>query len=177
MDQYERLEGEIAAVLKDYVAAKKQFTAVDVGNELKAKGINARQRDVSPIVRQQFESGDVFTNTGFTRTMVPVKGGNYEAFLYTHIDCDPSQYTTTNLDTLPFDPNKPMFSDSIDDVVSGANTQTSATQTTGQGTYVASRRSKVMHSPNCMYAGRIKQDNLVTLDAATQQNYRLCRLE
>jgi hypothetical protein len=192
MNQEERLEQEVGNVLKEYVAAKKQFTAVDVGNELKKKGINVRQREVSPLVRQLFSNGDVFENTGYTRTMIDVKGGNEQSFLYFSIDTDPTGYTQTNQEILKYDPNKPMFADTqksgtVDDKVDGTLGTTkpqapaAATQGSGLnaviGQYVASVRSKVMHGPNCMYSQRIKPENKVSFDANDPkvQDYRACK--
>lgn len=193
------LDQEVAKVEQEYIAANKQFTALDVGNELKTRGINVRQRQVSQIVRQHFTDGDIYERTGYTRTLIPVNNSQTQAFLYFNIDQDPEEYTATDQQPVPWDPNKPISgtsdktSDSIDDSVTQDdatddspaqttdNAQTQATQNIASvtGQYVASRRSRVMHSPGCMYASRIKPLNRVSFDAndATAQKYRACMRE
>jgi len=187
-----RLENEIETIEKQYVADKKSFTTVDIGNELKRKGINARQREVSPIIRQHFKS-DIYNGTGYTRTLIPVKQGQGQAYLYFHIDNAPQEYTETEQDVLPWAPNKPVFSDGasgnkdsegLDGVVADNNLNRSNNGSGNLGSKidscVASKNSVIYHSNNCMYAGRIRQHNLLTFqDAgdAISDGYRKCMLE
>ncbi len=153
-----RLEREIAAVEQEFIAEGRQFTALDVGNQLKGKGINVRQRDVSPIVRGHFSYQGLYEGTGYTRVMIPVKDGEYEALLYLPQDSNPMNYKDTNQETRPYDPNKPMFPDQENQ---GPNiTLVAIVAKTPGSSYVASRRSKVLHQPGCTYAGRIKPENL-----------------
>jgi len=54
------------------------------------------------------------------------------------------------------------------------------TQATGLEQYVASKRSDVYHTKDCMYAKRIKQENLVTFNddsQATAELYHRCKIE
>jgi len=106
-----RLEQEIQQVEEEFVSKGWPFTALDIGNELKNRGINVRQRQVSPVVRQHFHNSDTYREAGYTRTLIPVKGDTDQAFLYHPVGNDSSSYRGTNQDTVPFDPNKPMFPD------------------------------------------------------------------
>jgi hypothetical protein len=195
----QELEQEVIAVEQQYMSEQKPFTALDIGNALKEKGINVRQRDVSPVVRDHFTNSDMYVNAGYTRTLIPVKDGIVQAFLYFHIDNTPDDYTDTNQDPLPWDPNKPIVSDNtIDDTVdsntSNADPHDDATDDQGDdsssttqqitlqnnGGYVGSKRSTIFHSPDCMYADRITQANLKTFDdlaEAVAANYRACKIE
>ena len=171
----EKLEKETEKVTTEFIAAKKLFTALDIGNELKKRGVNARQREISPIVRQQYNEGKVYANTGYARTMIPVKDGN--AFVYFPLDRDPSEYTEREQKPMPWDPSKPMFS--IEAVVSTADNTAVDLNAVVQA-YVGSKYSKVCHQPGCRYAARIKPENLtsfVDMNTALSASYRSCRRE
>ena len=159
-----RLNDEVKKVEQEYIDSGKQFTALDIGNELKKRGVNVRQRDVSPIVREHFENEEMYMDGDYVKEMIPVKDGNLDAFLYSRWDQDAENYTATNQDPLPWNPNKPMFDDKDDISIVVIN-------------YVASKRSKILHSPDCMYAVRIKSKNKVTFDDVVDatDNYRVCK--
>jgi len=191
-----RLESEVREVEREFITWKKMFTAMDIGNALKQKGINVRQRQVSPIVREHFHS-KLYGNTGYTRTPIPVGDGGQEAFLYFHIDNSPTEYTGYDQEPIPWDPNKPMFSDEVQEVKSSDDSgsddgksvgsiddlqQDSDSHSDNQGldNLLASKHSKVYHSSTCMYAGRIRQENLVTFNddaSAVSASYRKCMAE
>jgi len=190
----QKLDEAVQEVEKRFIHENKSFTSLDVGNELKEQGVNVRQREVSPIVREHFK-GDLYDGTGFTRTLIPVRHGNESAFLYLHIDSDPNEYSTTNQETVPWDPNKPMFPE--DSAIAGkitpqqsvtptavqttpAATNTTPTTTATLDNIVASKNSGIYHYKDCMYASRIMQENLVTFQDATEaakDNYRKCMRE
>jgi hypothetical protein len=186
----ERLEEEIEAIERQYIKDKTPFTSVDIGNALKRKGINVRQRQVSPIVRNHFNS-DIYNKSEYTRTLVPVKDGKTEAYLYFHIDNEPEDYSETSQDILPWDPNKQMFPDENDsittiksnnnlDVVVNDDTNNQVDAASNLGDYVASKKSEVYHDKNCMYSSRINQENIVSFTdtkTAVSEGYRKCRVE
>ena len=72
MNNMELLDEKVQEVEKEFIAARQPYTALDVGNELKRRGVNARQRDVSPIVRQHFKDSDIYTDGSYTRTLIDV---------------------------------------------------------------------------------------------------------
>jgi len=160
------LEHEVEKIEIGFIKAKKQFTALDIGNELKKRGINVRQRQVSPIVRQHFSECDIYEDAKYTREIIPVKNGSCQAYLYFNIDQDTSEYTDRDQEPLPWDPNK-QTDDDISVIVQ-------------QVVYVGSRNSKIFHSPNCMYAVRIKQENTISFEDmvdASAKHYRKCKRE
>ena len=105
------LEDEVERVERQFITAGKQFTALDVGNELKRRGINVRQRQVSPIVRQHYNETGIYEDADYIRQMIPVKNGECQAFLYSHVFDDPDRYTNRDQDPLPYVPK-----DNIDDI-------------------------------------------------------------
>lgn len=189
----QRLENEIKAIESKYIDKKKTFTAVDIGNELKRKDINARQRQVSPIVREHFK-GDLYNEAEYTRTLIPVKSGNAQTYLYFHIDNAPEDYTETDQIILPWDPTQPMFpnngdndsdgavkaASSLDDVVDSDEDSNNGNNNLGLDDYIGSKNSKVYHSPDCMYVVRINNENIVSFSDvkdATKDGYRKCMRE
>jgi hypothetical protein len=151
----QRLEREIEAVQMQFIRQGKQFTALDVGNELKANGVNARQKDISPIVRKHFHTLPMYVSSGYARVLVPVENGA-EAFLYTRVDQSPEDYTETNKRTLPWQPEKGAFKDS----------------------FAASKKSRVYHAQDCPHKANIKPTNLVFFDDkldAVSACYRACK--
>lgn len=193
------LNEEVRKIEGEYISANRMFTAVDIGNELKSRGVNARQRDISPIVREHFSSTDMYADAGYTRTMVPVKDGSIGAYLYFNIKEDPQGYSATNQDALPYDPKKPMFQDDDKAVKSDAKTsdqpsdlgsivaqsagpvaQSAGPQTVAPVLYVGSKKKEVYHTLGCRYAKKIKLDNMMAFDsslAAVEAEYRKCRAE
>jgi len=181
----QKLECEVEAIENQYVVDKKSFTAVDIGNELKRKGINVRQREVSPIVREHFKGG-LYNGSGYTRTLIPVKDGSVKAYVYFHIDNEPKDYLEINQEILSWDPNKPMFSDEgdldagngLDDLVDDSSLLINSHSALDN--YVASKKSEVYHHPDCMYAVRISKDNVVSFSdtkEAIKEGYRKCMRE
>jgi len=107
------LENEVAKVEREFMQENKMFTALDVGNELKKRGVNARQRFVSPIVREHFDESVLYSAHDYTRTLIPVREGRESAYLYFNQNDDPEQYAATNQRVLPWKPNKPVFEDKL----------------------------------------------------------------
>lgn len=99
------LEKEIEKVEQEFIMARKQFTALDVGNELKRRGVAVRQRRVSPVVREHFNGTDLYAEAEYLKQLIPVKDGAHAAFLYFPVESDPDEYTATNQDALPYRPN------------------------------------------------------------------------
>jgi hypothetical protein len=99
------LENEVEKIEKEFVAASKQFTAMDVGNELKRRGFNVRQRQVSPVVREHFKDTELYAEAFYVRDLMPVADGK-EAFVYHRIDQDPVDYQGFEQEPLPWKPEK-----------------------------------------------------------------------
>jgi hypothetical protein len=166
----QRLEQEIKQIEHEYMEADKPFTALDIGNELKNRGVNVRQRDVSVAVRGHFNNSCLYQDSNYTRVMIPVKEGEAEAFLYLRVGTNPFAYTETNQDAVHYDPAKPMFSD-ISDVVDQISVEVQ---------FPANKRSKVVHSAGCVYSLKISQKNAVGFEdivTAEANCYRKCRRE
>ncbi|MBW3017457.1 hypothetical protein KY316_03715 [Candidatus Woesearchaeota archaeon] len=106
-----RLENEVRKVEAEFMREGKMFTALDVGNELKRRGVNARQRQVSPIVREHFDESVLYSSFGYTRMLIPVREGREAAYLYFNVNDEPMMYQDTEQRVLPWKPNKPMFKD------------------------------------------------------------------
>jgi hypothetical protein len=106
-----KLEDEVRKVERGFFGQRKMFTALDVGNELKKRGVNARQREVSPIVRAHFDESILYASHGYTRMLIPVREGREAAYLYFNANDDPMMYTDTEQKVLPWNPNKPLFQD------------------------------------------------------------------
>jgi hypothetical protein len=179
-----QLDAEIETIEKQYIAEKKSFTALDIGNELKRKGINVRQREVSPVVREHF-STDIYNGSGYTKTFIPVNNGSQKAFLYFNIENKPEDYTDANQVALPWDPSKPMFPNiQFTDNQNTKNAQIKSLDDSvaddkaiSLDSLVGSKNSSVYHASDCTYASRIKKENLVSFNDnndALNQGYRKC---
>jgi hypothetical protein len=169
-----RLDEEIGCIEADFICSGKIFTALDVGNELKKKGVNVRQRDVSPIVRKHFRESDIYSEHGYTRTLISVNGSKDQAFLYLHITDDHETYVERDQTALKFDSNKPMFLDDL------AQNKAANPNSVCLDNFVGSINSDVYHTKECFYARRIKPENFVPFsDAihASSMNYHKCRRE
>ena len=79
------------SVILDLVDQGFMFTALDVSNEVKLR-VDARHREISPLVRELFDEG--ILGDEYTRTLIDVLAGGktVQAYLYYHEDDDPEDY-------------------------------------------------------------------------------------
>jgi len=79
------------SVMENLVEQGFMFTALDVSNEVKLR-VDARHREISPIVRELFDDGVL--GDEYTRTLIDVLAGGktVQAYLYYHEDDDPEDY-------------------------------------------------------------------------------------
>lgn len=75
------LEAAVKTVVTDLITRSVPFTALDVSNEVKKNSPAVRHRDVSPIVRELYRSGDMGL---YERTQIDVEtaSGPEKAYLY-----------------------------------------------------------------------------------------------
>ena len=133
-----------------------------------------RQRDVSPVVRRHFNSGDTYTSNSYTRTLIPVDNSEKSAFVYFHISDTPDSYLDRNQTPLEWDPAKEVFSD--DAITNPVKKSTGVSMSLDL--YIGSRNSDVFHVRGCMYADRIKPENLIhftDVSDALNQSYHQCK--
>lgn len=81
---------EVKAAVQEFTAAKKQFTSVDIANEVKKTGKWIRNRDVAAELRALIGGDSVFD--GYDTCRIPVDAGSKTATLYLPCGSDPQDY-------------------------------------------------------------------------------------
>jgi hypothetical protein len=82
---------EVRAAVLEFAAAKKQFTSVDIANEVKKTGKWIRNREVAAELRNLFTTGDTAFD-GYDSGRIPVDSGSKTATLYLPCGSDPQDY-------------------------------------------------------------------------------------
>jgi hypothetical protein len=117
---------------------RKQFTSVDVANDIKKKGIWLSNRHVAQAIRNLFELKDIVFD-GYSQWAIDVASNTKTATLYGPTGSDPNNYTNVDLVALT-----PAETDRYKAGVSGTQpssgsqvpSHTGSSQTTVQGPYI-----------------------------------------
>lgn len=93
MPSAHEIQSTTKAVLDEFCGYGLMFTALDVSNEVKNRITGVRHREISPVVRELFEGGEL--DGDYTRTLIDVttpQGKTVQAYLYHDNSRDPGDY-------------------------------------------------------------------------------------
>ena len=93
MPSAHEIKSTTKAVLDEFCGYGQMFTALDVSNEVKNRISGVRHREISPVVRELFEGGEL--DGDYTRTLIDVttpQGKTVQAYLYHDSSRDPEDY-------------------------------------------------------------------------------------
>jgi len=82
---------EVKVVVEEFSRGQKQFTSIDVANQVKRSGKWRRNRDVASELRDMYATDDAAL-AGYSRCSIAVKGGSKTATLYFPSGTDPEDY-------------------------------------------------------------------------------------
>jgi hypothetical protein len=104
VNREQAIEILVAEAVENKIQAREAFTALDISNDLKRRRFPVRHSEISPIVRDIWDSGAMGV-AGYDRRLIDVytSGGTAEAqaFLYLPNDADPDDYDQRIQDALP----------------------------------------------------------------------------